>query len=434
MKKLSFIEKVWSFSSAYLRCCIFIIEKTGDSKSVFFTKKLYSKLISTSVIMEDLLDTHGAKNNSEWYYYRELAAAIRHISLAGYAHRHIANRLEFYDLENSENFKKDGKTTFDFLNNCLSKIAVAVLDESERLNIPLPEHRYKPHDFMKVSTGTILDSNISEVSEDSQKKYIVKIASEFLSVAKNFNKLRFYEPYSTEKIKEIVPATVNEVEMRRFEMLVHNLQSSFDTYVIHGGYSRKFENIKLKQLRSSFSVTFHLIQELGRMLHFYERHLHKSGYKNVYKRVQEKLSTLVNPEVLLDRMINYGLFYACHFLSNGKKLAEKILNENIERKTITVSIPKERGFHSRPSLLVAKIVRHYGGEVRLCIRDHSFDAGSVLDIQWAGGKIEEERIGEVVFKGDSRALNDIKILASVNYAENRMGKEKALPKELSYLR
>jgi hypothetical protein len=58
----------------------------------------------------------------------------------------------------------------------------------------------------------------------------------------------------------------------------------------------------------------------------------------------------------------------------------------------------------------------------------------VLDIQWAGGKIQKENITEVVFEGDVRALNDIKILASVNYAEDSMGKGLALPKELAYLK
>jgi hypothetical protein len=58
----------------------------------------------------------------------------------------------------------------------------------------------------------------------------------------------------------------------------------------------------------------------------------------------------------------------------------------------------------------------------------------VLDIQWAGGKIQKEQINEVVFEGDSRALADIQILASVNYGEDSMGKGVPLPTELKYLR
>jgi phosphotransferase system HPr-like phosphotransfer protein len=156
--------------------------------------------------------------------------------------------------------------------------------------------------------------------------------------------------------------------------------------------------------------------------------------KNIYQRVQERLSALVDPQALLDRTINYGLFYACHFLNTGKELAKEILNENIERGAVKVGIPVKLGFHSRPSLLVAKIVQYYGGQVELCIGADRFDASSVLDIQWAGGKINKENITEVTFEGDLRALQDIEILAGVNYGEDTMGKGVPLPKELLYLR
>ena len=143
---------------------------------------------------------------------------------------------------------------------------------------------------------------------------------------------------------------------------------------------------------------------------------------------------MIDPQELLDRTINYGLYYVCHFLTTGVDLARKILNENIERSSITVGVPVKLGFHSRPSLLVAKTVQHYGGHVELCVGEDRFDASSVLDIQWAGGKIQKENIAKVIFEGDSRALKDIEILASVNYGEDTMGKGIPLPKELGYLK
>ena len=130
----------------------------------------------------------------------------------------------------------------------------------------------------------------------------------------------------------------------------------------------------------------------------------------------------------------HGLFYVCHFLTSGKDLAREILNENIERSSITVKVPVKLGFHSRPSLLVAKIVQHFGGQVEMIVRGDRFDASSVLDIQWAGGKIQKENLSEVIFEGDARALKDIEILAGVNYGEDTMGKGVPLPNELKYLR
>jgi len=430
LNNFAFAEKARIFSHDYLKCCVYVSNFEQDS--IFFTKKLFSRLIASSQILEDFLDYHGAKNNKDWYYYRELSAAVRHLSIGSYSQKHVLNRLVFYKLVNTEDFEKEGRATFNFLIKSLMKLAPVILDEARRLNIPVPDDNFDTFEFPGVATDDLLDYDIDDEDKDLQKKNIVKIASEFLSIARNFDHLGFYEPYDLKKLLEIVPYKINEVEIRRFEMLVHNLQSAFDTYVIHGGY--RFGNRKLKELRGCFSVVFHLLQMMGRLLHFHERHLHEAGYKNIYKRVQEQLLLLVNPEVLLDRTINYGLYYVCHFLTTGKDLAGEILNENIESSSITVGIPVKLGFHSRPSLLVAKIVQHYGGQVELCIGKDKFDASSVLDIQWAGGKIQKENITEVKFKGDVRALKDIKILTTVNYGEDTMGKGVPLPKELGYLK
>ena len=427
---ISFTEKVRIFSHDYLKCCIYI--SNFKSSRYLFTKMLFSKLISASQVLEDFLDFHGAKNNKNLYFYRELSAAVRHLSLGGYSQTHILNRLDFYGLPDSETFEKLGTDVLYFLRKSLTRMAPVIIKEAQRLDIPLPEDSYNMDDFPGIITGETLDYDIDDIDKVQQKKHIVQIASEFLNISGSFDDLKFYEPYDAKEILKIVPGKVNEVNMRRFEMLVHNLQSSFDTYVIHGGY--KFGNKKLKDLRGFFSVVFHLLQMIGRLLHFYERHLHKAGYKNTYKKVQDRLSALIDPDELLDKTINYGLYYICYFLAKGKELARDILNENVERSTIKVSVPVSLGFHSRPSLLVAKTVQHYGGPVELVVGEDRFDAGSVLDMQWAGGKIQKENLTEVVFEGDIRALNDIKILASVNYGEDTMGKGIPLPKELIYLK
>ena len=358
---IPFSERARIFSHDYLKCCKYILN--GDTNEPVFSKKLYTTFISSSQLLEDFLDFHGAKNNKNWYFYRELSAAVRHLSLGGYSQEHIINRLEFYDLGDTTDFERDGNTTHQLLKNALIKLAPVILEEAKRLKILIPDEQFGSSGFPGITSPEMLEVDIDDENKDLQKKNIVKIASEFLSIAGNFDQFRFYEPYDEEEILSIVPQVINEVEVRRFEMLVHNLQSSFDTYVIHGGY--RFGNRELKQLRGYFSVVFYLLQIMGRLLHFYERHLHEAGYKNIYKTVQKRLSVLIDPKELLDRTINYGLFYVCHYLNTGKELARSILNKNIERGAISVGVPVKLGFHARPSLLVAKIVQYYGGQVEL---------------------------------------------------------------------
>lgn len=425
-----FADKVRIFSNDYLKCCNYLA--TMPAHAPRFTKKLLSTLVSTSQVLEDFLDFHGAKNNEDWFFYRELAATVRHLSLGGYSQKHIDNRMQFYNLPEHQDFQAAGKEAGAFLNNALLKLAPVIIAEAGRLDIPVPVDAFGADDFPRTTTGEMLPYTIDNTTMDVQKFHIVKIASDFLHISARFDQLAFYEPYAIEEIVQIVPSRVNEVEVRRFEMVVHNLQSSFDTNVMHGGF--RFEDVRLKQLRSYFSVVFHLLQMMGRLLHFYERHLHETEHNPAYKRSQERLSELVSPEELLRCTVNYGLYYACYYLSSGKDVAKHILNDYIERGSIKVGIPVKLGFHSRPSLLVAKIVQNYGGQVELVVAGDRFDASSVLDIQWAGGKIQKENISEVLFEGDLRALNDIEILAGVNYGEDSMGKGVPLPRELAYLR
>lgn len=428
---ISFREKANIFSFEYLKCIVFIIELDDD---YFFTKKLYSKLITTSHILEDFLDFHGAKKNKEWIFYRELSATIRHLSLACYSQSHILNRLNFYSFEENwyDTFKLEAFDTLKIIQDSIQLAVPVILDEARRLNINIPDKGYNPGYFPGISSVQQLDHNIDDFNaRDLQKENLTRIASEFLEVVKEFDQFAFYERYDLKKIYELVPDKINEVIVRKYEMLVHNIQSSFDSYVVNTKASP--ENYILEQLRRHFSIAYHMLQVTGRLLHFYERHLYDIGFKDVYKNVSVSLSDLIDPDVLLDRAVNFCLFYAWKFLSSGKDLASKVLNDNMETAVIDVSIPMDRGFHSRPSLLVAKIVQHYGGEVTMLVNDDIFDAASVLDIQWAGGKINKEKIKTVQFKGDLRALNDLKILAGVNYGEDHMGKGIPLPKELSYL-
>jgi phosphotransferase system HPr-like phosphotransfer protein len=428
--KPDFAVKVQVFSEEFLKCCIYLCET--ESVRETFTKKLYAEMVSSSKLLEDFLDFHGAKNNSNWYYYRELVSTVRNLSEASYSQKHIFKRLPVYNLAETEGFEEAGYATHKFLVDSLRRISGNALKEARRLHIRLPENRFVWDDFPGIATEALLEFDIDDENLEEEKKNIVRITTEFLRVAKEFEILGFYESYNIDQIMAIVPSGFNEQEARRFEMVVHSLQSSFDTYVNKSGL--RFRNIKLKRLRGYISVVLHVLEMTRRLLHYYERHLYEVGYKYTYKRVGDELAKAVRPELILDRIVNYGLYYIWHFLVQGQDLAQEVLNENMERGSIVVGIPQDLGFHSRPSMLLARIVQHYGGQVELLVNSDRFDASSVLDIQWAGGKIQKEGIKKVAFKGDMRALKDIQVLASVNYGEDLMGKGVPLPKELFYLK
>jgi len=58
-----------------------------------------------------------------------------------------------------------------------------------------------------------------------------------------------------------------------------------------------------------------------------------------------------------------------------------------------------------------------------------FDAKSVMSLLQAGGAIADKGYQSVLFEGDKRVLDDIKILSEHNYCE-----DEEIPEGLDYLR
>ena len=173
-----------------------------DDDDYIFTKKIYSKLITSSHILEDFLDFHGAKKNKEWVLYRELAATIQHLSLACYSQRHILNRFKYYSFEdnNHETFKLEAFDTLKILQQSIKLAVPVVLEEARRLKINIPTTRYDLSYFPGISSVQQLDHNIDDFnSKDQQKENLTRIASEFLEIVKDFDQLALYERYDLKK-------------------------------------------------------------------------------------------------------------------------------------------------------------------------------------------------------------------------------------------
>lgn len=418
------------FSDELLELCRFFIQSPADSGRD--TERFHARLMYASKLVEDLLDYHGAKNSQSWYKYRELVASVLNFSSAAFTMKHIISRMAFYEVGQELSFLTASHEVHGFLVASLESICQELLSEARRLGLNTASATLQRERFANLSSHQLLASDIGDQNLLEEKKNIVRITTAYLNITKEFEALGFYKRFPVTELSSIIPTKGNEEVLRRFEMAIHNLQSSYDTYI--GRHTQCPGSHQLKRLRDHISITLHLLGLGGRLSHYYERHIFDVGHQNFYRQIQGLLRELVDPTRLLDAIVNYAIFYCNEYLMKGKPLAQELLNLYIERSEITVGVPVKLGFHSRPCMLVAKIVQHYGGQVEMIVGADRFDASSILDLQWAGGKVHRENRTQVTFVGDSRALADIKILASINYGEDTMGKGIPLPPELSYLK
>jgi phosphotransferase system HPr-like phosphotransfer protein len=419
-----FLPLAQTASHEFLKICNYL-ENRHDG----FTQKFYMHLIKESQELEDFLDDHGARINKNWVYFGELVASVRNFGRIAYTLIHILRRYNFYHLEETrvKRFLESAKKTMDFLNQSIIALFEEIRKECKRLGMNLPPEKIGDEDFHEIYPTKVLPHNIGEEERIDEKKDAVKIATEYVNIAKKFQELECVNPFNHQELKGIIPYKVSEDKLREFQFTIHNLQSIYDTYIKNT--SLEGENNDLKSLRGYISITLHLLEIACWLSHFYERH--ESEIR--HEKTKRKIEKIINKELVLGSAINFSLFYSHEYLQEGSTQANRILKAYTEIDTIELKVPEGLGFHLRPSTLVAKVVNYYGSNVMMIVRDKKFNAGSPIEMMWAGGMLKRENIDTVMFEGDKRVLEDLKILAGVNYGEDIMGKSIDLPKELSYI-
>ncbi len=102
--------------------------------------------------------------------------------------------------------------------------------------------------------------------------------------------------------------------------------------------------------------------------------------------------------------MSYSILFSGVFLDTARTLCQNMLKSYAEICEIELPIPNYRGFHVRPSTLVAKIVLYYGSDVQMKLNGHSYDASTPLEIfranetinarkrQWLVSEIAEHEI------------------------------------------
>ena len=114
-------------------------------------------------------------------------------------------------------------------------------------------------------------------------------------------------------------------------------------------------------------------------------------------------------------------------------MAEGILGKYVVVDTCEIKVPEKLGFHLRPASLVAKLANHHGTKLSLIVDGKEYDAKSVLNLTMAAGLISRKGYKTVHFKGDRRALQDLKLLAQCNFGEDEKGNPTKLPPGFSFL-
>ncbi len=389
-------------------------------------KPYYFTLLQEAEKLEGFLDDHGARTNFRWLYFAELVACVRNFSLAGFHLYHILDRYSDYLGGERDNLRHDfqEKThqTLDYFSDVFLNFFDAMTEEVaaqgyEAKVTPVPQEEWD------LSVTPQLPYTITGEEARNEEERIISIAQSFRKLVKEFRFHKLDQKIKVQTIEEMIPGKINETMVTEMEILLHNLQSEYDTY-IRGGLLEK-SNEKIHNLRGLTAISMHLFEALKWLVHFYERHENNIRQSDV----KTKISEMVNNERLMECITNYGLRFCGKYLKEGNKAAESILSFFSKPIVYELSIPLPQGFHARPATYVSLVVQEHGTDVFMIVDGEKFNCRSVLDLLQAGGLLADSGKQTVTVEGDQRVLDDLKILAEHNYCEDR-----DIPQELSYIR
>jgi hypothetical protein len=154
-------------------------------------------------------------------------------------------------------------------------------------------------------------------------------------------------------------------------------------------------------LRGHISVIFHLLEIATSLTHYCERHILSFAAKAAGEATDSAAgerpappaaNSPAAPEIVdhaevLELLLGYALAYASRYISTTRGLCHEMLKRYAIQGHITVPVPRYRGFHVRPSTLVARIVAHYGSEASMSLEQETYNAGFTLDLFRANEKI-----------------------------------------------
>jgi len=399
-----FNDLIASKTERYFRAIGYLASRT-NSKNLL-TRPLLGELLSQSTQIEEFLDSYGARNNCQWARFRSLTATIKLFSNVSYELLHIQHSIPAYRLLGvKQDFSKSTEKTLDFTEAILIRTAAQLIKEAEKLKLPIPSAPKKESFFIEKLPDGRLPHDLAMRKVEKVSKTVSMLATAFLNLSAESLKDLPCKKNQSKALPETMTDLISEEKVRSLELRFHNLQSLYDTYV--STTEAEVLDNDLPVLRGHISVVLHLLRTARDFAHYYERHASHTAHKaemtqetsnslelhddSSEHEITQKRNRLVDPEQLLERLLNYCIYFVGQFLSCAEQLCRNMLKRYTELGSVELVVPPYRGFHVRPSTLISKLVLHYGSDVKMMLDDDAYDARSPLELFRANEKINAHK-------------------------------------------
>lgn len=371
------------------------IAVNSSNTSPFPCREFLSRLHREATRIEELVDGYGAQTNEKWFPFREAVAAAKLFSAVTYEVLHIRHGVSRYQLLGTDTgLRADTEKVVTRMREAIKILSGTILEQIDRCGL---NRLGKPPDFVPC-TDEILpfrlraDRTVRHV--DRVGETVVYLSTQFLNLSEDGDVRDVLIARDEDRYEDAIPEPISEERLRIVEARFHNLQSLYDTYIFESDIEE--QNADLPILRGHISLIYHLLVVATNLAHYYVRHM-----SSLRRNPLLKMRFPMSPEALRTMLFEYTLRYARVYLESAVQLCQSMIRTYSEKAEITVPIPNYRGFHVRPSTLIAKIVAHYGSPVVMKLDGQEYDAASPLDLFRANeaiNAVKRRRVADMLSK------------------------------------
>lgn len=359
---------------------------------------------------EEIIDAYGIKNNTDWFPLRKFIAILKSLTQVAYNLLHLKYAAPHYRLLQVEgDFFSQTDNIINRLVEVFRPQIVNFCEYLESVNLLREITPLEQYDFRETIVNVQLAHDRVLKESTKEEETACYIATHFLILAEETAVIKIYKKTDQEDYWQCIPEIINEENIRVLANSFHNLQAKYDTYLYNTNIVSRDKNLPV--LRGQISVVYHLLDTMTILIHFCERHLSTGRDFSSEAKYQE----------LLNIIFDYGIYFSDQYIVAAQQLCKDILKTYAEQGEIEVPIPNYRGFHVRPSTLIAKIVVHYGSEVSMLLGKNNYNAAMPLELFRANEEINlskrcmiaEHILEHRLVKNDADALYDAKLMKKI---------------------
>lgn len=350
-----------------------------------FSQLFLARLKVEAGHLEDFLDYYGCQHNKQWFPVRESVAVVKSFADCCFRSTRLIEQLPKKKIFNEEiNFKDQITAGYTLLKKGLYNCGLNTTNQFKKIGINLNVCPIECSFYNDYPDLGFIEKNRKKRSIKSAEHAAVSLATSFLNIAEDFGQLKKIVNTKKTDYLSMIPDVFDEAKLMQFENKFHSLQSLFDTYLSE---SIKLNSDKtLPDLKNYITVIYHLLSIATKCSHYIERHA--SFFRpSLFSNVIQPLSDLDLVTLIVDTFIGQAL----EFSIKAQRLCKETLLSYEKRGKIKVNIPNYRGFHVRPSTLIAKIVIHYGTQIKMIMDDKTYNAAIPLELFRANEVINAQK-------------------------------------------